>query len=244
MIVVTYAACLHRAPAPHSGELRAPPGRQQGLRRPVVAPALLNANDASELKNKWTTIGSKNFFFAFRVADVNMTTVPLLNVNDNRIGTKVGKWISRVLYNIKIIRRKKNESNKFISVILSLAITGSLSVVEMDGSKIETVKDKLKECGISVVLRRGPASESVSVVLVGHVLDSDLGDTVNRIDLPATPRSWTSLSMTGIDEPSSAYLKIRATGKAEIQKALSILREVGKEKKLFRHQPRSGGGLK
>jgi len=46
-----------------------------------------------------------------------------------------------------------------------------------------------------------------------------------------------SLSMTGINEPSSAYLKIRATGKAEIQKALSILREVGKEKQLLVIEP-------
>jgi len=43
--------------------------------------------------------------------------------------------------------------------------------------------------------------------------------------------------MTGIDEPSSAYLKIRATGKAEIQKALTILRAVGKEKSLLVIEP-------
>ena len=112
-------------------------------------------------------------------------------------------------------------------------------VVEMDGSKIETVKDKLKECGISVV-RSGEDRllESVSVVLVGHVLDSDLGDTVNRIDSTGYAEVMDlSLSMTGIDEPSSAYLKIRATGKAEIQKALSILRDVGKEKKLLVIEP-------
>ena len=53
---------------------------------------LLNANDASELKNKWTTIGSKNSLFAFRVADVNMTTVPLLNVND--ASELARKWAS------------------------------------------------------------------------------------------------------------------------------------------------------
>jgi len=45
-----------------------------------------------ELKNKWTTIGSKNSLFAFRVADVNMTTVPLLNVND--ASELARKWAS------------------------------------------------------------------------------------------------------------------------------------------------------
>jgi ACT domain-containing protein len=112
-------------------------------------------------------------------------------------------------------------------------------VVEIDSSKIEIVKDKLKESGISVV-RAGEDRliEAISVVLVGHVLDSDLGDTVNRIDSTGYAEVMDlSLIMTGIDQPSSAYLKIRATGKAEIQKALSILREVGKEKKLLVIEP-------
>ncbi len=112
-------------------------------------------------------------------------------------------------------------------------------VVEMDRSKIETVKNQLKESGISVV-RAGEDRliESVSVVLVGHVLDSDLGDTVNRIDSTGFAEVMDlSLTMTGVNEPSSAYMKIRATGKAEIQKALAILREVGTEKKLLIIEP-------
>lgn len=112
-------------------------------------------------------------------------------------------------------------------------------VVEMDRTKIETIKAKLKESGISVV-RAGEDRliESVSVVLVGHVLDSDLGDTINRIDSTGFAEVMDlSLTMTGVDEPSSAYLKIRATGKAEIQKALSILREVGREKELLVIEP-------
>jgi len=112
-------------------------------------------------------------------------------------------------------------------------------VVEMDRNKIDTVKEELKKSGISVV-RAGEDRliESVSVVLVGHVLHSDLGDTIDRIDTTGYAEVMDlSLSMTGINEPSSAYLKIRATGKAEIQKALSILREVGKEKQLLVIEP-------
>ena len=43
---------------------------------------LLNANDASDLKNNWTTLTSRSNLFAFRTADVNITTVPLINSND------------------------------------------------------------------------------------------------------------------------------------------------------------------
>lgn len=112
-------------------------------------------------------------------------------------------------------------------------------VVDLDRTKIDTVKAQLKESGISVV-RAGEDRfiEAVSVVLVGHVLDSDLGDTINRIDSTGFAEVMDlSLSMTGVDEPSSAFLKIQATGKAEIQKALSVLREVGAEKKLLVIEP-------
>jgi ACT domain-containing protein len=112
-------------------------------------------------------------------------------------------------------------------------------VVEMDRSKIEIVKEQLKTSGITVV-RAGEDRfiEAVSVVLVGHVLDSDLGDTVKRIDSTGFAEVMDlSLTMPGVDEPSSAYLKIRATGKAEIQKALTILRDVGLEKKLLVIEP-------
>ena len=70
------------------------------------------------------------------------------------------------------------------------------------------------------------------------MLHSDLGDTVNCIDSTGFAEVMdVSLTMTGVDEPSSAYLKIRATGKAEIQNALAILREVGREKKLLVIEP-------
>ena len=112
-------------------------------------------------------------------------------------------------------------------------------VVEMDRSKLDTVKSQLKNSGISVV-RAGEERfiEAISVVLVGHILDSDLGDTIKRIDSTGFAEVMDlSLTMPGVDEPSSAYLRIRATGKAEIQKAISILREVGAEKKLLVIEP-------
>ena len=112
-------------------------------------------------------------------------------------------------------------------------------VVEMDRSRLETVKKQLQDSGISVV-RAGEDRflEAISVVLVGHILDSDLGDTVKRIDSTGFAEVMDlSLTMPGVDEPSSAYLRIRATGKTEIQKALTILREVGAEKRLLVIEP-------
>ena len=112
-------------------------------------------------------------------------------------------------------------------------------VVEMDRSKLDVVKNQLKNSGITVV-RAGEDRfiEAVSVVLVGHIINSDLGDTIRRIDSTGFAEVMDlALSMPGIDEPSSAYLRIRATGKAEIQKSLTLLREIGAEKKLLVIEP-------
>jgi ACT domain-containing protein len=112
-------------------------------------------------------------------------------------------------------------------------------MVEIDRSRIESVQTKLKESGISVVrVGEDRFIEYVSVVLIGHVLDSGLGDTVNRIDSTGYAEVMDLvMSMPGVDKPSSAYLKIRATGKTEILKALTILRDVCKEKKLLVIEP-------
>jgi ACT domain-containing protein len=112
-------------------------------------------------------------------------------------------------------------------------------VVEMDRSKLDAVKAQLKNSGIALV-RAGEERfmEAVSVILVGHILDSDLGDTINRIDSTGFAEVMDlELTMPGVEEPSSAYLKIKATGKAEIQKAISILRQVGQQKELLVIEP-------
>jgi ACT domain-containing protein len=112
-------------------------------------------------------------------------------------------------------------------------------LVEMDRIKLDKVKSQLESGGV-VVVRAGEDRfiEAVSVILVGHVLDSDLGDTVSRIDSTGFAEVMDlSLTMPGVDEPSSAYMRIRATGKLEIQKALAILREIGWQKKLLVIEP-------
>ncbi|MDD1742760.1 MAG: amino acid-binding protein [Methanotrichaceae archaeon] len=112
-------------------------------------------------------------------------------------------------------------------------------VVEMDRSKLDSVKAHLQNSGITLV-RAGEERfmEAVSIILVGHILDSDLGDTINRIDSTGFAEVMDlEVTMPGLDEPSSAYLKIKATGKAEIQKAISILRQVGKQKELLVIEP-------
>jgi ACT domain-containing protein len=112
-------------------------------------------------------------------------------------------------------------------------------VFEIEHSKVEKIKKELKNHNI-VVVQSGEDRfiDEVSVLMVGHVVHTDLGDTINRIDSTGFAEVVDlCLKMPGIDEPSSAYLKIRATGKEEIKKSISILREVGTQKNLLVIEP-------
>jgi len=112
-------------------------------------------------------------------------------------------------------------------------------VFEIDKPNIDKVKNQLEKDGI-VVARVGEDRfvEEMSVLLVGHVVHTDLGDTINRIDSTGFAEvEDLCLKMPGIEDPSSAYMRIRATGKEEIEKSLSILREVGLQKNLLVIEP-------
>ncbi|MHC1631986.1 MAG: amino acid-binding protein [Methanotrichaceae archaeon] len=112
-------------------------------------------------------------------------------------------------------------------------------VFEIKRSKIESVTKSLQDNGI-IVVRAGEDRfvETVSVLLVGHVVHTGLDDTINQVDATGFAEvEDLCLKMPGIDEPSSAYIKIRATGKDEIETALSILRKASAQKKLLMIEP-------
>lgn len=86
---------------------------------------------------------------------------------------------------------------------------------------------------------------TVSVILIGHIVHSDMGDTIDRIDSTGFAEVVDmSLSMPAIERASSAYLVINAVGEKELGRALDILREVANKKDLLMIEPirlNSGG---
>ncbi|HEY9245557.1 MAG TPA: amino acid-binding protein [Candidatus Methanoperedens sp.] len=86
---------------------------------------------------------------------------------------------------------------------------------------------------------------SVSVILIGHIVHSDIGDTIDRIDSTGFAEVVDlSLSMPGIEQVSSAYFVINAIGDRELAEALDILSDVAHKKDLLVIEPirlNSGG---
>ncbi|MDY6864769.1 MAG: amino acid-binding protein [Halobacteriota archaeon] len=111
--------------------------------------------------------------------------------------------------------------------------------VEIDSKRLESLIDKLKSDGI-IVARVGEErlKERVLVMLIGHILDTDIKDTVDAVDNTGFAEVVDlKLSMPGIDERSSASLVISAVGEKELNDSLALLSEIASKKDLLMITP-------
>ena len=105
-------------------------------------------------------------------------------------------------------------------------------VIEIEEKRLERLVEQLEEQGVSVV-RTGEVRlrESMVVLLIGHIVHSDLGETIDSIDRTGFAEIvGLSLSMPGVDEESSASVTLSAIGKKELDEALNILEQTASKK--------------
>lgn len=105
-------------------------------------------------------------------------------------------------------------------------------VFEIEEGKLDRLVEQLKERGVKVV-RTGKErlSESMVVLLIGHIVHSDVGDTIDSIDSTGFAEVvGLSLSMPGVEKESSASVTISAVGKKELKEALNILERTASKK--------------
>ncbi len=110
---------------------------------------------------------------------------------------------------------------------------------EIDQGFLDELIEKLETSGVGVArVGEERLRSSVSVVLIGHIIHSDIGDTIDKIDKTGFAEVVDlSLSMPAIERTSSAYLVINAVGIKELKKALEVLREVSAKKELLMIEP-------
>ncbi|MBZ3935529.1 amino acid-binding protein [Methanimicrococcus blatticola] len=108
-------------------------------------------------------------------------------------------------------------------------------VLDAKSPVIAKIKDDMEKTGIRV-LRIGEEKyrETITVIMIGHVVNTDIRDTISRIDETGIAEvTDMSLSMPEIDEPTSAAITINAVGKDELKKVVALLKEITKEKDLL-----------
>ncbi|NJD77763.1 MAG: amino acid-binding protein [Candidatus Methanoperedens sp.] len=120
--------------------------------------------------------------------------------------------------------------------------TGTIPVQITFGIEQEVLDeliDRLEKSGVRVArVGEERLRAAVSVILIGHIVHSDIRDTIDMIDSTGFAEVVDlSLSMPGIEKASSAYLVINATGEKELKRSLDILRKVAKKKDLLMIEP-------
>lgn len=110
---------------------------------------------------------------------------------------------------------------------------------EIDQGVLDELIERLEKSGVGVArVGEERLRSSVSVVLIGHIIHSDISDTIDKIDTTGFAEVVDlSLSMPAIEKTSSAYLVINAEGENELKNALEILREVAAKKDLLMIEP-------
>lgn len=106
---------------------------------------------------------------------------------------------------------------------------------EIKSDHLEDLVADLEERGVRVVsIDEKRFLEHGAVILIGHIVHTDIQDTIDQIDNTGYAEVVDlNLSMPKINMPSSASLKIDAVSKKELQAVIDLLKYIAKEKDLL-----------
>ena len=142
------------------------------------------------------------------------------------------KPISDVGGNIIAVIHQRDEKSR--GGMLSVQI-----VLEMQEKRLPELIQLIKSQGVNI-LRIGQERllYQKTVMMIGHLMHTDLGDTVDRIDCTGFAEvTGLSITMPAIDQVSSARIVVRAVTQSDMEQALAILRKVSGEKDLLLVEP-------
>lgn len=115
--------------------------------------------------------------------------------------------------------------------------------LECTPRQFEGIVDSLRDAGVNVIQAGTEVyGEQVTVLLVGHLIETDLSDTLSRIE-GCADASVVDFSLTdeaGTDHVSSARMRLAAT-EGTVEDALATVREVATDKDLQVVEPLVGG---
>jgi ACT domain-containing protein len=106
--------------------------------------------------------------------------------------------------------------------------------LECPPERFETIVEALRENGVNVIQAGAERyGEELSILLVGHLIDTDLSDTLQRIQrcTDATVTDFSLSAPEGTNDVSSARLRL-ATRAGKTEQVLAAVREVADEKDL------------
>ncbi|WP_209621706.1 amino acid-binding protein [Methanolobus bombayensis] len=112
-------------------------------------------------------------------------------------------------------------------------------VFEIKPDKLNDIVSRLEENGIGIArIDEKRFFEHGAVILIGHIVHTDIQDTIDTIDKTGYAEVVDlNLSMPKINMASSASLKIDAVSKEHLDSAITLLKEIAREKDLLVIEP-------
>ncbi len=115
--------------------------------------------------------------------------------------------------------------------------------LEATPERFDVIVDALREEGINVIQAGAERyGEELTIVLIGHLVDTDLSDTLDRIEQRsgATVRDLSLSAPEDSDGESSARVRLAAQ-RGETQTVLDVVDEIATEKDLQVIEPLTAG---
>jgi ACT domain-containing protein len=111
--------------------------------------------------------------------------------------------------------------------------------LQIDEQKVLDLIKAIKDSGVVVrSYNEVKLIATTSVLLVGHIVHTDLSDTINRIDSTGFAEIVdVHISMPQLNEPSTAIVTISAMSKSELKRALNLLDDICKKKNILMIEP-------
>jgi len=112
-------------------------------------------------------------------------------------------------------------------------------VVDIRSDRLERLIELIREAKIQVrSYNEMRLLVTESFLLIGHIIHTDLSDTINTIDKTGFAEVVEArITMPKLDEPSTALITISARGKEEMRKAVELLKEVCERKDIMVIEP-------
>jgi ACT domain-containing protein len=109
---------------------------------------------------------------------------------------------------------------------------------DYEGS-LDALKFSLESRDIKIArVNEAKLLEHRTVLIVGHIIHSDIRDTIDQIDKTGYAEVVDlAMSMPGINLKSSARIGISAEGKDEARKAMNLMRDIARKKDLLVIEP-------
>jgi len=112
-------------------------------------------------------------------------------------------------------------------------------VLELPEGRLDKLVQLLKDQGVHIQrIGKERLLYKRTVILIGHLMHTDLSDTVDQIDSTGFAEVCElAMSMPAINERSTSRVTIKAVNRNDMEAALAILRRVAQQKSLLLIEP-------